>query len=317
MRAEAVDRAIIAGWSEGGSLAAFFAATYPERTEGLILSGAYASWVRRDDHPWAPTQRSALRSIWLGSLAWGTGELAVRAFAPSMRGQPGFRRWAARYERASISRRNFVPFCRLVDRARHPPRAALHLRAHARHARPRGSRPVPVQGGRYLGRAHRGRPFRGAPDRRPRGLVRRAGCLPRRDAAVPHRHAPERGPLEEARNRPLHRHRRLDSERRAGRRRRLARSAWTVTTTCATARLVSAAAAGSRARETACWPPSTARAVPSDARGRLRDRIRSELGDRDPSRAAHRRDRDARRRRGRDDRCIRPRECRASPGTRR
>ena len=57
MRAEAVDRAIIGGWSEGGTLAAFFAATYPERTEGLILSGAFASLVRRDDHPWAPTVR--------------------------------------------------------------------------------------------------------------------------------------------------------------------------------------------------------------------------------------------------------------------
>jgi pimeloyl-ACP methyl ester carboxylesterase len=51
MRAEGVDRAAIAGFSEGGTLAAFFAATYPERTEGLILSGSFASWVRRDDHP--------------------------------------------------------------------------------------------------------------------------------------------------------------------------------------------------------------------------------------------------------------------------
>ena len=149
MRAEAVDRAIIAGWSEGGSLAAFFAATYPERTEGLILSGAYASWVRRDDHPWAPTQRSALRSIRLGSLAWGTGELAVRAFAPSMRGEPGFRRWAARYERASLSRRNFVPFSRLVTELdiRHvlPSIYAPTLVMHAR-----GDRAQPIQGGRYL-----------------------------------------------------------------------------------------------------------------------------------------------------------------------
>jgi pimeloyl-ACP methyl ester carboxylesterase len=39
-----VDRAVIAGFSEGGTMAAFFAATYPERTEGLILSGTFASW---------------------------------------------------------------------------------------------------------------------------------------------------------------------------------------------------------------------------------------------------------------------------------
>lgn len=55
MGAEAVDRAIIAGWSDGGALAAFFAATYPQRTEGLILSGAFASVVRSADHPWGLT----------------------------------------------------------------------------------------------------------------------------------------------------------------------------------------------------------------------------------------------------------------------
>jgi pimeloyl-ACP methyl ester carboxylesterase len=33
MDAEGVDRAIIAGWSEGGTMAAFFAATYPERAD--------------------------------------------------------------------------------------------------------------------------------------------------------------------------------------------------------------------------------------------------------------------------------------------
>lgn len=57
MSAEDVDRAVIAGFSEGGTMAAFFAATYPERTEGLILSGSFASFVRRDDHPWVPTAR--------------------------------------------------------------------------------------------------------------------------------------------------------------------------------------------------------------------------------------------------------------------
>jgi pimeloyl-ACP methyl ester carboxylesterase len=149
MDAEAVDRAIIGGWSDGGTLAAFFAATYPERTEGLILSGAFASFVRRDDHPWALTLRSALRSIRLGALIWGSGELAVRLFAPSMRGQPGFRRWAARYERASISRRHFVPFCRLTTEMdiRHvlPSIYAPTLVVHAR-----GDRAVPIQSGRYL-----------------------------------------------------------------------------------------------------------------------------------------------------------------------
>lgn len=149
MRAEAVDRAVIGGWSEGGTLAAFFAASYPERTEGLILSGSFASWIRRDDHPWAQTAREHVRALRLWTLIWGTGYAAVRWMAPSMAGQPGFRRWAARYERASLSRFKLVPFGRLMAEIdiRHvlPSIYAPTLVLHAR-----GDRAVPFRSGRYL-----------------------------------------------------------------------------------------------------------------------------------------------------------------------
>lgn len=149
MRAEGVDRAVIAGFSEGGSMAAFFAATYPERTEGLILSGSFASWVRRDDHPWAPTARQQLRRLRVLSMIWGTGQFAVGFVAPSMAGQPGFRRRAARYERASISRSKVVSFSRInaeID-IRHvlPSIYAPTVVMHAR-----GDRVVPYRSGRYL-----------------------------------------------------------------------------------------------------------------------------------------------------------------------
>jgi class 3 adenylate cyclase len=66
-----------------------------------------------------------------------------------MRGKPGFRRWAARYERASISRRNFVPFTRLTTTMdiRHvlPSIYAPTLVVHAR-----GDRAVQILSGRYL-----------------------------------------------------------------------------------------------------------------------------------------------------------------------
>ncbi|HME74868.1 MAG TPA: adenylate/guanylate cyclase domain-containing protein [Mycobacterium sp.] len=149
MRAEAVDRAVISGWSEGGTLAAFFAATFPERTEGLILSGSFASWVRRDDHPWAPTRRQQLLALRLGPLIWGTGETTMRHMAPSMAGQPGFRRWAARYERASLPRLKLAPFGRLIAeidiRQVLPSIYAPTLVMHARR-----DRVVPFQSGRYL-----------------------------------------------------------------------------------------------------------------------------------------------------------------------
>lgn len=66
-----------------------------------------------------------------------------------MAGQPGFRRWAGRYERAAISRWNMVPYGRLMTEIdiRHvlPSIYAPTLVLHAR-----GDRVIPFQSGRYL-----------------------------------------------------------------------------------------------------------------------------------------------------------------------
>ena len=66
-----------------------------------------------------------------------------------MRGQPGFRRWAARYERASIARRNFVPFSRLVTEIdiRHV-LSSIYAPTLVMHARE--DRAQPIESGRYL-----------------------------------------------------------------------------------------------------------------------------------------------------------------------
>ena len=266
MRAEAVDRAVIGGWSEGGTLAAFFAATYPERTEGLILSGSFASWVRRDDHPWAPTGRQQLRTLRLGPLIWGSGRPTVSSAAPSMAGQPGFRRWAARYERASISRWNLVPFGKLMIEfdIRHvlPSIYAPTLVMHAR-----GDRISPFQSGRYLAEHIVGARFVelptddhavwfGAQDVYLRALEEfLTGTRPNADHS--RKLATVLFPTSSTRQCM-----RLGPATPAG------ATSWTVTMTCATSRLASAAGAGSRAPETASWRPSTARAVPCDARGR-------------------------------------------------
>jgi pimeloyl-ACP methyl ester carboxylesterase len=56
MDAVGSESAALFGYSEGGPLAALFAATYPERVRALVLYGTYAK--RRDpddDYPWAPT----------------------------------------------------------------------------------------------------------------------------------------------------------------------------------------------------------------------------------------------------------------------
>jgi class 3 adenylate cyclase len=52
MDAAESERAALFGLSEGGSMACFFAATYPERVSGLVLWGVQARWVATDDYPW-------------------------------------------------------------------------------------------------------------------------------------------------------------------------------------------------------------------------------------------------------------------------
>jgi class 3 adenylate cyclase len=113
MDAENVDSAVIMGTSEGAALAAFFAATYPERTQALVLKGGYASFIRREDHPWRPTQKAMQRQVRLMLRPlWGRGLFTLR-MAPSMAGEPGFRRWAGRYERQSLEPSKLNEWCKL------------------------------------------------------------------------------------------------------------------------------------------------------------------------------------------------------------
>ena len=43
------EKAALFGISEGGPMCALFAATHPERTSALVMSGCYAKWIRDDD----------------------------------------------------------------------------------------------------------------------------------------------------------------------------------------------------------------------------------------------------------------------------
>ena len=63
MDAAGSERAFVFGTSEGGSMACVFAATYPERTSGLILWGTQATWIRTDDYPWGVSMEEALAEI--------------------------------------------------------------------------------------------------------------------------------------------------------------------------------------------------------------------------------------------------------------
>jgi class 3 adenylate cyclase len=113
MEAEGVERAFVGGFSEGGPISMFFAATHPERTLGLVLLGTAASFVRQDDLPWngGPEEWNALFNAW--AAEWGSGGFSVRAAAPSMVGDKEYLAFAARYERQSLSPGGVVALAQL------------------------------------------------------------------------------------------------------------------------------------------------------------------------------------------------------------
>ena len=97
-----VDRAFLWGSSEGGPMALLFAATYPDRVEGLVLDGTAALLVPEGESTTARQQRLARREKWLD--AWGTDRSSTLAWmAPSLATDPWYRAWQPRYERQSAS----------------------------------------------------------------------------------------------------------------------------------------------------------------------------------------------------------------------
>lgn len=102
MDAVGFEKAVVFGYSEGGSMCALFAATYPQRTTSLILYGAFAKRLWSEDYPWAPTLEK--REKWIQSLesGWG-GPIEVSTLAPSATHDKQFAKWFATYTRLSVS----------------------------------------------------------------------------------------------------------------------------------------------------------------------------------------------------------------------
>jgi class 3 adenylate cyclase len=93
MDAEGVEQAAIFGISEGGSLATLFAASHPDRSQALILYGAFAQFTS-----WFPTQEALEGLFQYIDSAWGSGE-SLPMFAPTMKDDPAFKQWWGKFER--------------------------------------------------------------------------------------------------------------------------------------------------------------------------------------------------------------------------
>ncbi len=149
MDAVGSQRAVLMGVSEGGPMSALFAATYPERTIGLILYGTFATSVRSDDYPWASTPEETEAESQYFRQQWGHELGTLEMFAPSVANDERFRTWFLRYMRlsaspgaaaalnemnASIDIRHILPEIRV-------PTLVLHRS---------GDRDTPIEVGRYL-----------------------------------------------------------------------------------------------------------------------------------------------------------------------
>lgn len=93
-------RAVLLGHSEGGPMCTLFAATFPERTERLVIYGSYAARKRHDDYPWAPSTEERERYYTRLRDTWG-GPADLEVLAPSRAHDPQLRDWWARYLRSS------------------------------------------------------------------------------------------------------------------------------------------------------------------------------------------------------------------------
>lgn len=97
------EKAVLFGHSEGGSVSALFAATYPNRTISLIAFGIFAKRIYSPDYPWAPTPAERRKVYDTIEHNWGSGEMNLESLAPSKADDAVFMDWLANYFRSGAS----------------------------------------------------------------------------------------------------------------------------------------------------------------------------------------------------------------------
>jgi class 3 adenylate cyclase len=102
LEAADLDRAVVFGMSEGASMAALLAATYPERIEALILYGTIIRGTVAPDYPWSVDPEAWEEMLDGLDEAWGSG-ISLFVLAPQRFDDDLFREWFSRFERMSAS----------------------------------------------------------------------------------------------------------------------------------------------------------------------------------------------------------------------
>jgi len=116
MDAVGSERAALWSGMEGSRITTLFAATYPERTSGLILLNPSAKGRPTPDYPWAPSDaawRQVLREVREG---WGSRDYfhgLLRSQGPALAEDEGFRDWFVLHMRRSLSPGAAMAFYRM------------------------------------------------------------------------------------------------------------------------------------------------------------------------------------------------------------
>jgi pimeloyl-ACP methyl ester carboxylesterase/DNA-binding CsgD family transcriptional regulator len=141
-------RAALLGISEGGVMSALFAATYPERTAGLIIDGSYPSALRRPGYPWGFTEEQFEKSLARVEKIWGK-VIGMERYAASQVDNPEVANWWATFTQMSASpgdAKDLMKMNLLIDiRDALPAIRVPTLIVHAR-----GDPIAPIEAGRYF-----------------------------------------------------------------------------------------------------------------------------------------------------------------------
>jgi class 3 adenylate cyclase len=145
MDAAGSQRAVLLGASEGAPMSILFAATYPERTQALVLYGAFAYSVYRTA---GLSDEQIEARLALVEQSWGVAS-RIPTLAPSRQANEAFSRAWTRLERLSASPSAFLTLSRMnrqIDVRHILP--SIHVPALVLHRA--GDRVVPVELGRYI-----------------------------------------------------------------------------------------------------------------------------------------------------------------------
>jgi class 3 adenylate cyclase len=103
MDAAGSEHAVLMGVSEGAPMSILFAATYPERTDALVLHGGMARSTEAPDYPWAPPADGLVEAAMeLVMPVVYEGE-DIDIWMPSLADDRQAKEWLARYRRAGVS----------------------------------------------------------------------------------------------------------------------------------------------------------------------------------------------------------------------